>query len=453
MDIISNFLNFNFSSKNKIPIIVAGDNMIDEYFYLKCDRISPEAPVPVLFSETDAPSLVLPGGVANLASQFQNFGFDVQPFLFQDDKKEMFNYVNKIPRKKRFYVGDQFICRWDIELENYGCKVNELNEIHNSSYNEYLNSPAGVAILSDYNKGYFNDYSISLFLNSNKITIVDPKKGPASKWRGCNIIKPNLSEAEAMSGTKDCKAQCDYFMKETGCDACVITRGSNSVFSKIGNKYFEYKPDMHVVANNTVGAGDCFAAFLGMGIAANFSTKQSIELASIASSISVQNNLTSPISPFDFNFLLNDVSKYKVIKDLKQLKNRNYKLAFANGCFDIIHEGHIELLKFAKSQADKLVVALNTDDSVRKIKGSTRPINTLNDRMKILSEFSFVDYVVSFGEETPLKVIEEILPNVIVKGGDYAPQNVVGKEYAEIKIFPYISGKSTTAIIEHIKNQ
>jgi D-beta-D-heptose 7-phosphate kinase/D-beta-D-heptose 1-phosphate adenosyltransferase len=271
---------------------------------------------------------------------------------------------------------------------------------------------------------------------------------PASKWYGCTIFKPNYKEAILMTGTKDWKKQCDILMKETNCKVCIITNEGKGVYYKTYDEYGEYVPKNTINVQSVVGAGDCFISFISICQSLNLSIKESIEIAFFASSIYVQKLNGYAID-------LNDLKKHhdncnaKIVNSDFEFNSND--LVFTNGCFDAgLTPAHIECLKFAKKQGEKLVVALNSDNSVKRLKGEKRPIYSLEDRMKIVSSLEFVDYVTWFEEDTPLEIIKKIKPKKIVKGGDYHPEDVVGKEYAEVIIFNFQECVSTTEKLKQL---
>jgi D-beta-D-heptose 7-phosphate kinase/D-beta-D-heptose 1-phosphate adenosyltransferase len=194
--------------------------------------------------------------------------------------------------------------------------------------------------------------------------------------------------------------------------------------------------------SSVIGAGDCFTSFLAMGVACGLSVIESSSIAYGAGSFYVSRKYNEPLSKFDF------CGKFV---DPKELKNRDFKLVFANGCFDLIHRGHLEILKYAKSLGDKLVVAVNSDASVKELKGNSRPINNLVDRMELLSCLESVDYVISFDDLTPYEVIKEISPDVLVKGSDWSGKVVGSDIVKEVREFKLVEKLSTTLVIDKIK--
>ena len=458
MRVISEFLRRN--SEHRPTIHVVGDAMVDEYYNVKVTRISPESPnVCVMLSPTDDPAESLPGGAANVCYQLKNFNVNTELFSFMDKKAQAifekagvtcecaFGDEVKIPRKKRFFDGDvQVSDRWDIEVPN--CGLTHLDAYQDAIHLAWSTQKRpDLVILSDYNKGVFNTDQVPFACDRGMCcTIVDPKKGPLSKWRGCTIFKPNSVEAVELSGgLTDWRKQCDFFKSELQCDAVVITQQGDGVVGKACSEYFEYRPQQRVVASKISGAGDCFIGIFALAFCHNMTVEEAAIVAFEAGASFVQHQARTPITPWQ----LQKKSKFVVPRDLRV---RDYKLVFTNGCFDILHSGHLESLRFAKAKGDKLVVAVNSDASVSRLKGPKRPVVPLAERMEMLAALECVDYVVSFEEDAPNDLVAEIMPDVLIKGADWKDKTVAGTEYVkEIHFVPLIEDKSTTNIIEKIK--
>lgn len=441
-------------------IAVIGDAIVDEYYCVNAEKVSPEFPIPILQSESLVPNRTLPGGAANVCYQFLNFKNKIDYFGLVDkdvlDILDNFDFINtdgccllpnfhNVPKKKRFYQDAFPLCRLDIESKNYNLSKDQLETLQNKICNNLYKSKADVAIFSDYNKGLFDCDSQKYFesLGDKVIKIVDPKKGPVSKWKGCDIIKPNYKEALELSGEFDWKKQVDYFKRVTNCHSVVITKGGEGVVGIIGEDYFEVYPQNKTSAISVIGAGDCFIALLAICVSNKMSIKKSIDIAFEASSLFVQSKNNNPIHPLD---LIHD----KFIGP-EVLSNRNFSLCFTNGCFDIIHPGHLQVLKFAKSKADKLVVAINSDESVLMQNKSHPLINNFDSRRRVVESLEFVDYIVRFDEETPMEVIKKIRPDVLVKGDQYAIP--IGSELvSSVELCPILENFSTTKIIEKINS-
>lgn len=440
---------FNYRPK----IAVFGDAMLDEYYEVAADRISPEFPIPVMLSPDGHPHKVALGGAGNVCAQFGNFNFDTSLFALTNERIKSIRgpidmdgciFTRNVPVKKRFYCDGFPLCRMDVEQENYNLEtVGELSEKIFS--NMISSSPFDVVVFSDYGKGMFSCMEDGFIgrLGDGPITIVDPKAGPASLWRGCSIIKPNAREAEVMSGETDKRRQCEYFFRETNCQAVVITDAASGVYGNVMGSWFEHRPHRATATRSVVGAGDCFVAFLAMCMAHSIDIRRASEISFEASSIYVGRRYNRPVYPYE-------VAKTKFL-DPRLLAERDFVLAFANGCFDLLHPGHVELLKFAKSRADKLVVALNSDASVLKQGKGHGLVNSLENRKAMVSALECVDFVIEFNEDTPYEIISKIRPDVLVKGSDHP--NPVGSDIVrEVAHFSLLEGYSTTSLIEKIRS-
>jgi D-beta-D-heptose 7-phosphate kinase/D-beta-D-heptose 1-phosphate adenosyltransferase len=457
MDLINKFLEAN---KNKqISIHVIGDCMIDENYAVKITRISPESPnICVMLSENSIPTSILPGGAANICYQLTHFNVKstlvtlTNPYsanIFRNSGISFLTVTDPkihIPYKKRFFDGEtQVGDRWDIEKPNYGLTSEELWSFQTNLSFEYqkIKNEADVVILSDYNKGLLDCGSSYFKFNPNTPIIVDPKKHPIEKWHGCTVFKPNAQEAESLSGLAEWKQQCDYFMDKLNCQAVIITQGSKGVTGKDKYGYFDHQPKYHLSASKP-GAGDCFAGTFAVALGHGFTFRESAVIANEAGFVYVQQKSRESISLWDL------FSQSKFVNP-ENLAKRNYKLVFTNGCYDILHSGHLECLRFAKSKGDKLVVAVNSDESVKRLKGPSRPVKDLTERMEMLAALECVDYVTSFNTDTPLDIIKLIQPDVLIKGEDWRDKTI-GSEYVkEIHYVPLVKDKSTTNIIEKIK--
>lgn len=418
-----------------LKVAVIGDAMIDEYFNVGIKRISPEFPIPVMHS-TSEKSLNFPGGAANVAHQFKNF--NVKPYLiaFLDEEfsKEFSTFFNlnfsktinfKIPRKKRFYSDDFPTYRWDVEDKNYGMDEKSLNNFCEDLLSNAKNQNFDVVVFSDYNKGIFlkKDSLINEIVRKAKISIVDAKNGDLNKWKGCTVFKPNLKEALFFSGCDNLQEAGKKLLNLLECQAVVITKSGDGVSIFTKEEIFDLKPDKKIAAESVIGAGDCFTAFLAMCLGRGLDIVQSTKIAWKASSIYVKNKHNKPISRFE---LLNTKIIEKGYEDFILGKdNRDFKLSFSNGCFDLLHVGHLASLEFAKSKADKLVVAVNSDSSVAKLKEG-RPIIPLDQRMRMIAGLECVDFVIQFDEDSPLNMIKKIQPDVLTKGQPYKKEDICG---------------------------
>jgi D-beta-D-heptose 7-phosphate kinase/D-beta-D-heptose 1-phosphate adenosyltransferase len=460
MQIINKFLNLIRShgeTKPRLQIGVVGDAMVDEYYKVDINRISPEYPIPIYNLESDTPLYATPGGAGNLCLQFVHFPVDVSLMSLLDvmtaDMYRGFriNVANSvgvfgpIPTKKRYYQGNHPVLRLDIEQADYGSP--RIAENRADLNKKVQDATQDILLYSDYGKGVFADFPS--YIPEGKTVIVDPKKGPINKWRGATIIKPNAKEARELTGTSCVEKQCDIFIGETNCRAVLITQGSEGVVGRIDGQPFEYRLKSNTFVKSPIGAGDCYLAFLSMAIGVGMSIAEAAELACEASRVFVSHRTPNRLhnDPVAIDQLV-PLSRNK-IGVLPSLG----KWVFCNGCFDNLHAGHVSLLNRAKALGDKLIVAVNSDESVTRIKGSNRPIIPLNDRMEMLAALECVDSVLSFEEDVPLELIKSLNIDILVKGMDWEGKEIIGREFVkEVVLLPIHKNISTTKIEEKIKN-
>jgi len=462
-------------NKENLKVVVVGDCMYDDYYQVEANRISPEFPIAVMKSEDENPTYRYPGGAANVAFQLSNFNVDTylvsllecwsNPFFEEYDINAAFSYFSneiKLPVKKRLYNGDFPLCRWDIEKENYGLPDDKLWDIQKSILENVKNLQPDVVILSDYGKGIFKNVSGKSSVNGNYskemwifdvdtgekrpwITVVDPKNDDLIEWEGCTVFKPNVSEAKKLTGKTDDFEQVKHIKKVLNCESVVVTHGGDKVVG-MDKKEWMFYGGHKGEAKYPIGAGDCFIAMLSVAYLL-FEPQKAAEIAFELGAIYV-NTKNRRINP---NNILGNNSKIKTPEEIRKeiLNCSGETFAICNGVYDIIHSGHMELLKFAKSKADKVIVALNDDDSVKRLKGPTRPKKPLEQRMKVMECLESVDYVTSFSEDTPLEIIKIIKPDCIVKGTDYKKEDVVG--YEEVKghvyLCPLFDNQSTSLYV------
>jgi len=454
--------------KNKLRqlnIVVMGDIAIDEYKYGKVSRISPEFPVPILHSRAQQSVFAL-GMAANVCYQMKCFNAKVALMGFIDDKTHNVLFEHNInddfcvrlnkgynPIKVRFYEGNFPLARCDIEELNYGEEnIEFLRSKLLDSFENYLTKVTpDIVVLSDYDKGVFNDLFskkiIDICLDNNVPTLVDPKKPPLSKWKNCTYFKPNLNEATNLTTSISIKEKILEIQKCLNCKGVVITQEGNGYNGIIDNELFAelHEPLSLEKVNNKVGAGDAYLGLLAICLSYKFDFKTSCDLAFKAGVKYVQKKHNKFIT-----FL--DMLESKIINpDL--LIDRDFKLVLTNGCFDILHVGHLQLLKFAKSKGDKLVVAVNSDESVSRLKPG-RPFVSLKNRMELLAALECVDFVISFNEDTPLEIIKKINPEILIKGSEYLVDDIVGREFVkEVITCPMVEKYSTSLLVDKIKSQ
>ena len=466
----------------KPTILVIGDLMIDHYLWGSCDRISPEAPVQIVNVKKE--SLVL-GGAGNVINNLRamNSNVDVISVIGKDDVanelKTLLNQIEvssemlivensrKTSKKSRLIASQQQVLRYDMEsvediLQNSEKEIIEKLSINIKKYDSI--------ILSDYGKGVLTTNltkTIIKIANENKVKVlVDPKGKDYSKYRGAYTLTPNKKEAiEATNieikdnsslelAIKQIKESCDL-------EVALITLGENGI------ALFDYdlkiQPTVAKEVYDVTGAGDTVIASIAFALANNLNIQEAVNFANLAAGVVVSKLGSATVTLdeiYEYESSLhksNSSSHIKTFAEIEKLAKdfhkKNKKIVFTNGCFDILHVGHVKYLEIAKSYGDILIVGVNSNDSVQKLKGINRPINTQEDRAYILASLESVDYVVIFEEETPYELIKLIQPHTLVKGGDYEGKDVVGQDIVnELKLVQFVDGKSTTKIIQRIQN-
>jgi len=378
-----------------MKVLVLGDIIIDKYIYGTSTRISPEAPVPVITYKREVETL---GGAGLVYENLKSLGVDVK----------LIDFFDKASVKTRVICDGHYVTRIDDDYIADGNTF--LTYILSQDFDEY-----DYVILSDYNKGTL-DESVEIIKHLNTYgckVIVDPKEH-ASHYEGAWLVKPNEKEFQ------------EYFINWQG--NIITTRADKSVIANIDNEIFEIDVEPVEVADVT-GAGDCFLAAFVYALTKGYDYKHAIELAVKGSTEAVTHAGTYTLA----------------VSDLED------RVVFTNGVFDILHKGHFELLAEAKTLGEKLIVGINSDASVKRLKGETRPINNQMKRISQLEILPWVDQVVVFDEDTPYELIKELKPHLIVKGGDYTVETVVGHDLADVHLVPTVKGYSTTQIIEASK--
>lgn len=446
-------------------IAVVGDIILDEFHFSNVPlRVSPESPGVVFTTESSQP-IVKPGGAGNLASQFKFCNTETFLLGITNESFEGINtsYCVKTkgfnPRKIRFYDSQQMPLpmRWDIEVPDYGEPDIDKKrlEIYHNFCNLSSNQKIDVVVLSNYNKGVFNEHLafhlIEECQNKKIPVVVDPKCNP-SWWKGCTIFKPNAKEAKEMTGLSSLETQASHLQKLIG-GSIVIT--SPKIISILDNKFSQLEKTNKQDVSSVVGAGDCFAAILSLAMAHGLNVHDASKIAFEASSEYVKSHLNHPITPYEL-LKRTDSMEAKLVSadEFRNIRNDLFQdktIVFTNGCWDLLHDGHLHLLQEAKSQGKILVVGVNDDKSVVRLKGVNRPIMGQYQRSRLLASLDCVDFVIVFSEDNPYEVIKTILPTVLVKGDDYADKHVIGEELVKrlhiVKRLPHVS---TTNIINKI---
>ena len=468
-------------------ILVIGDLMVDEYLWGNVDRISPEAPVQVVDIDREEYTL---GGAGNVVKNLVSLKANVYVASVIGDKENgnlilselnklgvflsgIFKDSNRISSKKTRIISsanNQQILRVDRETKSPIGK-NDENKIIN--FVKANIDKFDVIIISDYLKGVLTrrvlKNIIRIARKHNKPITVDPKGEDYRKYWRSTIIAPNKKEAEvaskiAIKNENDLRKAGKKLLDEIETEAVLITRGKEgmTLFESAG-KIINISARAKEVYDIT-GAGDTVVSLLGLGIASGLTYKESTEIANIAAGIVVGKVGTATVTPQEIFEYCNQQSthfsnKLKEIEELKpiveQEKAKGKIIVFTNGCFDLLHVGHIKYLQEAKLLGDVLILALNSDSSVKRLKGDKRPLMSEEDRAHILSALDCIDYITIFDEDTPLKLIKELKPDVLVKGKDYKKSEVVGWKVVEnyggrVELINLVEDVSTSSIIDKI---
>jgi D-beta-D-heptose 7-phosphate kinase/D-beta-D-heptose 1-phosphate adenosyltransferase len=453
-------------------IFVVGDVMLDSYFDGRVTRISPEAPIPIVNHSETTYKL---GGAANVAHNLAKSDVTVRLFgiVGEDvDGKILSSLVEKSGiesgllvsankrtiNKLRICSQGQQIVRVDFEDYFIDIEAKALN----SQVVEGLNH-CSLLILSDYAKGTLHD--INFLISEAKLrgvpVLVDPKGVDFDKYRDASILTPNKSEFELVVG--QCLTDADLVFKGAELRGKLNLGALLVTLSEKGMMLFEKgRTPLHIPAISrdvvdVTGAGDTAIAWLARGLIAGLSVTQAVIRSNVASSLAVSKLGTHGVTLSEVIALESEINEVPMPEELSdyvsECRAKGQTIVFTNGCFDILHEGHVTYLEEAKRYGDKLIVGINTDSSVKRLKGHLRPINSLNSRVKVLKALSSVDFVVSFSQDTPIELIKEITPDVLVKGGDYIPKEIVGGDYVEknggkVLTIGFVEGFSTSKLIE-----
>lgn len=463
-------------------VLVVGDVMLDRYWHGSTCRISPEAPVPVVKVEDIEER---PGGAANVALNIAALGGRATLIgLVGDDEpaRALANGLKSVHvttdfvtvigfptiTKLRVLSRHQQLLRLDFEQGFHNVDSSPILQKMQAA----LTAKSPVVILSDYNKGSLADVQamIQLARKAGAKVLIDPKGADFEKYRGATLLTPNLSEFEAVVG--HCESDLELaeralgLIKQYDLEAILVTRSENGMtLIREGQSPFHLPTKAQEVYDVT-GAGDTVISVLASSLAAGSSFEHACTLANAAAGVVVGKIGTSTVNTIElanavysqqeigFGILSQEQLKIAV----KLAQHRGEKVVMTNGCFDILHAGHVSYLNTAREQGQRLIVAVNSDQSVRDLKGEGRPVNPVERRMAVLAGLGAVDWVVEFNEETPQRLIAEILPDLLVKGGDYKPEEIAGgteviANGGEVRVLQFKEGCSTTEIIKAIRNE
>lgn len=466
------------SKLQEAKVLVVGDVMLDQYLHGQTNRISPEAPVPVVQIKKEE---IRAGGAANVAVNIAELGGLVNLIgaVGKDETAEKLKYklleshvhphfmVHPIAptiTKLRVLSRHQQLLR--LDFEDQSMQIEEQALLDHIKVKLHASK---VLVLSDYKKGVLNHAQaiIQLAAKHQIPVLVDPKGTDFERYNGATLLTPNMAEFEAVVG--ECKDEATLIqkgyalIKKHHLKALLITRSEKGMTLLQLDKPVYHLPTQAKEVFDVTGAGDTVIATLASGLAVDFSLEESCFLANAAAGIVVGKLGTSTVSIVELEDALRAREEkgfgLMTLTDLKQAvqsaRQRGEKIVMTNGCFDLLHAGHVSYLANARKLGHRLIVAVNSDESVKRLKGESRPINPLAQRMIVLGALESVDWVIPFNEETPRELINQILPDVLVKGGDYTIDQIAGgKEVIDaggtVQVLNFEDGCSTTKMIQKI---
>lgn len=453
--------------------------MLDRYLFGSTARISPEAPVPVVHvRETDD----RPGGAANVAVNLASLGVSTGLIgvVGQDAAAASLeniltargiacNFARAVDRptitKTRVQSRGQQLIR--LDEENAAAMPGDAMV---QALRDGLKD-AGAVVLSDYGKGTLADVAglITACRDAGVPVLVDPKGTEFGKYRGATMITPNQSEFEAVVGI--CESDDELvgrgraLLEELGLDALLVTRSEKGMLLLEGGADPVFLSTQAREVYDVTGAGDTVIATLAGALASGEDYASAAALANVAAGLVVRKIGVATVTPGEIRASLHQrgqggrglVNLEELLPMVADSREKGERVIMTNGCFDVLHAGHVSYLEEAKSLGDRLIVAINDDDSVRRLKGESRPINALEDRMLVLAGLAAVDWVVPFSEDTPRSLIADVLPDVLVKGGDYTPAQIAGAKEVlqnggEVRVLPFRDGHSSSRIIAKLRD-
>ncbi len=463
---------------SRARVLVVGDVMLDRYWTGPVQRISPEAPVPVVRVRADQ---VRAGGAANVALNLASLGAQVRLLgvVGRDDAARQLREAveplgiradwvesERLPTitKLRVLSRNQQLLRMDFEesLDVAGAFDRAALQ---QRFAQQL-ADCDVVVCSDYGKGTLCDVGalIATARAAGKMVLVDPKGADYTRYAGATLLTPNVAELEAVAGAArdeaDLLGRGEALRAQLGLDALLLTRSEKGL-----SLLRAAQPPMHLPAVarevfDVTGAGDTVIATLAAALAADVELPEACRLANLAAGIVVGKLGTASVSVAELGAALHPQGRDAALLDeaallarVAEARAQGRRIVMTNGCFDLLHVGHVKYLEAARALGDLLIVAVNADDSVRRLKGPTRPVNACADRMRVLASLRSVDCVVPFSEDTPARQIGAVLPDVLVKGGDYQPEQIAGHDVVtahggEVVVLDFHAGYSTTSMLQ-----
>ncbi len=469
---------------SKLRILVVGDLLLDHYISGTTDRTSPEAPVPVVLVRSEE---FLPGGAANVARNISAagaavsacgvIGNDVAGDRLLDGLAAVGVDITNVLRsaecdtivKARVVSQGQQIVRLDYEKP--GCYVNVGVDAAASMRAQNLDNIDAV-IVSDYGKGFISDSMLDVLISActaRRIPIfIDPKGRDYARYRGAFAITPNSREAHEATGISTAteaglRQAAEQIKKTADCRLVIITRGADGIALFDENEQLTLLPTSARETFDVTGAGDTFVAWLTLGIAAGLTAEDAAKLGNLAAGVSVGRNGPAVVSPLDVRQALAPgrlgqklISEDDLGKLGEELRRRGKRIVLTNGCFDFLHAGHVAFLQQARAMGDVLVLATNTDESIRRLKGASRPVIRQRQREELLASIEAVDYVTVFRADTPHEIISMLKPDVLVKGSNYLLDEVEGAELqqeqgGEVITLPIVHDISTSKLVKGLE--
>ncbi|MBQ0267801.1 bifunctional D-glycero-beta-D-manno-heptose-7-phosphate kinase/D-glycero-beta-D-manno-heptose 1-phosphate adenylyltransferase HldE [Providencia huaxiensis] len=459
-------------------VLVVGDVMLDRYWHGPANRISPEAPVPVVKVTMVEER---PGGAANVAMNIASLGANsrlVGLTGIDDAAKALTENLNAVQvrcdfvaipthptiTKLRVLSRNQQLIRLDFEEGFENVDVAPVLERI-----EQALPHIGALVLSDYAKGALThvEKMIALANKANVPVLIDPKGNNFERYRGATLLTPNMSEFEAIVGpcknNQDVEEKGIKLLHSLELKALLITRSEQGMSLIRRDEAPLHLPTQAQEVFDVTGAGDTVIGVLAASIASGRPLHEACALANAAAGVVVGKLGTSTVSPIELENAIRGradtgfgvMTENELKQAVENARQRGERVVMTNGCFDILHAGHVSYLANARKLGDRLIVAVNSDASTRRLKGETRPVNPLEQRMTVLGALGSVDWVVAFEEDTPQRLIAEVLPDILVKGGDYRPEEIAGSAEVwaaggEVKVLNFEDGISTTNIIKNI---
>ncbi|MEC7050607.1 MAG: D-glycero-beta-D-manno-heptose-7-phosphate kinase [Pseudomonadota bacterium] len=460
-------------------ILVIGDVMLDRFVDGKVNRLSPEAPVPVLELAQES---VMPGGAANVACNLAGLGCDVRLLSVSGndpagrklaqllgtnlsvDFHQIIDTDRPTTTKTRFRADGQQVLRVDEEFTSPVGHTTAEQLL--TTFRDAVQS-VELVVLSDYAKGAVAPdivrQVIDIARKAGKPVVTDPKLADFSIYAGSTMLTPNLGELQNAAGLtseslEDVAEAAATLARHHDIKSILVTLSARGMLLVNEDGSWTHDPAKTLEVFDVSGAGDTVIAMIGAALAGGMADAEAVRLANIAAGVVVAKSGTAAACPGEIIAMGGAIpprlDQHQIAALCEDWRKDGHQIGFANGCFDLLHPGHIHLLKTAASACDRLVVGLNSDASVRRLKGETRPVQDEDQRAAVLSQLPFVDGVAVFGQDTPLELITVLQPDLIFKGGDYTAETVVGAEIAaarggDVVIVPTLGSHSSSAIIDN----